>query len=413
MARGIQIPFTLNPKEFIRGLKRIETDLDDVADAFKKVERAGDDALDDIGDDARDAARDLDRHLTRGARDAEDAFADLGRRFKDEMDDLDRRSRDAGRDIGDNLQRGADTPSVRAAGGVLAGEVFDEFIESWGEAVRSGDYGEAVRETFSNLGQIGGAAFGPVGAVGGALAGFLLTGIYDRVTGQAAQQQVAEATAGLWGRTEDAARQAGFDAAFAYQEGLTEARGIIETAAEALGVPVEEAFGRIQELAETTRLDQTTVLGSLTGDQDALNKILGLLDQVDGSIDAVETAQAQVTEQTGQTSQKYTETLSELDRIQAALGELVAGAKLNAEAVQGITDNTETLKAATINATIEAAKLAQAGKDYTNSVVDARTEIELLRGALEQIPITREVTIDVIESVVRQDTALANRGGVP
>lgn len=150
MARGIQIPFTLDVRQWRKGIKRVELDIEDLGDEFKDLERDADRAMDDI----------------------EDSFKDVGRA-----------AQRAGDDMQDGIGQGltSDSGNLKTAAGSLAGEVVDEFVENWGEAVRSGDYASAFRETLSQLGQIGGAIGGPAGAVAGGAIALGLTTVFDKV----------------------------------------------------------------------------------------------------------------------------------------------------------------------------------------------------------------------------------------
>lgn len=191
VGKGITIPLSLNPREWLSGIRVVERSLKDMDSDLDRVEDTGD-----------AAARKLEGHFTDAAGDMQSAFDRFARSFDDEM----RKVESTARDTGDTIERGA--AGARSAGGVLAGEVFDEFIESWGEAVRSGDYGEAIRETFSNLGQIGGV-FGPAGAAAGAIGGFFLTKLYDSIANPEQARRIGEATGLLLDGGYTAARDAG------------------------------------------------------------------------------------------------------------------------------------------------------------------------------------------------------------
>lgn len=101
MARGVQLAFTLNPKDFIRGLKRIEVDLEGVADAMDDVARS--DAFDDL--DTRGAERGLDR-VEDAADDAGRAFDDLGDEARSDLRTVEKAASDAGREVESELEGG-------------------------------------------------------------------------------------------------------------------------------------------------------------------------------------------------------------------------------------------------------------------------------------------------------------------
>jgi len=160
MARGIQIAFTLNPREFLRGLKRIETDLDDVKDALDDVEDAGDDALDGL--DTRKAERGLDR-VERATDDVEDAFGKLGRGAKADLAKIDRAAQDTEREVGD------------------IEEEANQSAKEFGASFR-GDPVEALEEVQSYLSEIvavklPGFAGAAATIAGGAVLGLVVAGV--------------------------------------------------------------------------------------------------------------------------------------------------------------------------------------------------------------------------------------------
>lgn len=262
MARGVQIGLTLNPREFLRSLKRVELATEDVADEFRDIERKGDAAFDDVERSAEDAADDIERAFTNVRRDVEDEFDRMERAA---------RSADIAPDIEGDVRKAAS--GAKGAVGALLGEVADELTESWGEAVRSGDYGDAIRETFSNLAQVGGAVFGPIGAVGGAAASFLLTGIYDRLTDTESKERVAALAGQLFDGAADReeAYNSGFEAATALREGFIAASQQDETLVSALGVDtVQEAWVEVGNLAAASGLPISTVVAAINGQEAAI-----------------------------------------------------------------------------------------------------------------------------------------------
>ena len=204
MARGVQLAITLNPREFLRALRQVELSTEDVADAFDEIETAGDSAFDDVEASAKAAADDI-----------ENAFSGVSREVRSEFDRMERAAGDTDLDV----SRGAD--SAKQAAGVLAGEVVDEFVENWGEAVRSGDYAGAVRETLSQLGQVGGAIGGPVGAViGGALALGLTTAFDKAIASSQEAARIQAAVRDIFLGVTDEAEEAGGNSWTAYRDAV-------------------------------------------------------------------------------------------------------------------------------------------------------------------------------------------------
>lgn len=284
MARGVQIALTLNPRDFIKGLKTIETDLDDVKDALDdlgdteldldtdKAERG----LEDIESAAQSAGEEVESELESGAEAAESAFANLAREAKSEIDEIETAARNADvtpdfDSIGEGIESTAG--SAKQAVGILMGEIAEELTESWGEAVRSGDYGDAIRETFSNLAQIGGAAFGPVGAVGGAIGAVVLTGLYDKLTDSEAKARISEATGQLFDSVESA-ELSGAQAARAFTRGFVEEGEIGSQIQQALGTEdVASAWSEVGKIVGDTGLDAQTVTEALLGQPAALAEV--------------------------------------------------------------------------------------------------------------------------------------------
>jgi len=119
MARGINIPFIANVRDFLRGTKSAEDALDDVIDALDDVGREGTDAertagraLDGMGDDAKDAARQVD-DLTDATKDTDKALDDLGRSrgLSDVQDDAKDAGRAVDRDLADKVDDAGDKAS--------------------------------------------------------------------------------------------------------------------------------------------------------------------------------------------------------------------------------------------------------------------------------------------------------------
>jgi hypothetical protein len=177
MGRGIQVPFTLNPREFISGLRTVETGLEGLTAELADLERKSNDALGGIGDGADDAARGLgrvddaareaaarvDRDLDRAADDAERAFSRFGRSASADMDKVGR----AARDVDDDL--------------ALVEDEANQSAKEFGAAFR-GDPVEALEEVQSYLSEIvaqklPGFAGAMATIAGGAVLGLVIAGV--------------------------------------------------------------------------------------------------------------------------------------------------------------------------------------------------------------------------------------------
>lgn len=243
MPKGVQIAFTLNPKEFLRGLKRIELDLDDVKDSLTDTADAADDAFDDldakdaerglddvkkaadkaargldeVGDEGKQAGRDVERGLKDGARDAEAGFRDLGRSATRAFDKVKQESREAGRATGDNLRGGINETAL----GVVGAEVAQEFVQSWGEAIRAGNPAEAIYEVLTNAGAIAAAAVPGIGTIVG-LGIATVSGIVQGIRQE--NQRVQEAILGTIGSvSDDVIEEQGYTTGSQYIIGLNRA----------------------------------------------------------------------------------------------------------------------------------------------------------------------------------------------
>ncbi len=178
--KGLTIPLSLDPREWLRGIKVVERSLEGMEDDLDEVERAGDKLERALEDNFKDAARAAER---------------------------------AGRDMDDGLQKGFSQTGF----GVVAAEAGDEFVQSFGEAVRAGDPSEAIYETVTNAAQIAGAAFPGAGTIIGlgisAVAG-MIKGIQER------EAEVRAAIADLVAGSVDDAIDAGEKAGLGYAQAL-------------------------------------------------------------------------------------------------------------------------------------------------------------------------------------------------
>lgn len=422
MARGVQISLTLNPRDFIRGLKLIESDTEKVIDALEdmedvdldidtdKAERGLEDledaaedaerAFQDLSDEAQDEFRDMERYAEDAGReieneledavdDVETSFSRMGSRFSDEMRDMEQRADRAGNNIENDLRDSTDGV------GSVGSEYADEFVENWGEGVRSGDLGGVITETLTQSAQvIGNALRGPAGIAAGigvaAVAG-IIVGIEQR-------------------------RQALIDALRApIEEGLDSS---VDEAVET-GRLVSEALGDAFEGADFAR-EQIDALNEALGEGDwtasreqilewlpALNEaglrlddlILGLVGVGTEQQEAARRFQeaADAANVTRSSQQRYGNTLTDVNRIvqnqSQVLRDSAADASLADAAVLVLTDSADRLAASYDDAADsvrdlngEFATTDEKIDDWRESMREAReTANELTEGGAEPL----------------------------
>lgn len=437
MARGVQISFTLNPREFIRGLKTIESGTDEVKDALDTLEDTTVDLdtdkaekeLDGLGDAAKDAGDDIERHLEDGADDAEAAFRSLGRRFSTEMDDVEREARGAARDVDQafdkvdvdtRLNKNIRGGSFRGAAGALAAEAGDEFIESWGEAIREGNPAGVIRELFSNAALIGAAAAGPIGA-GVGLAVSFVTSFIDQTADE--RERFREAVDSLFGSV-DSAELSGKKAAEAFRRGYVEESQIGDEVAQAFGVEsAAEGWQRVADLAAQTQLPAKTVTEAVLGQAAALADVQAALGQNEQAYNTNRDAAGQVFDTD---RARYDEIVAQndiLDDQKAGLSDLLGISRTQLDANKQALDNDRTkrdvlrgIKSEQQQVTASAGKNAgnareaaeQTGriKDNVRNTPDLNIKARVDTREIDNIPRTRNITLT---ANVRGATAKAQR----
>lgn len=377
MARGVVIPFTLNPADFLKGIKRIETSLDDVTDAMRTVERSGDSI--------------------------ENAFDGIGRQAEQEFDRVERAARDV--DVTAGLDRGAGRGRARAR--EIGAETGQEFVESWGEAVRAGNPADAIGETLTNAGMIGMAA-GPIGAaigLGVAVVGGLVAGL-----GQG-RQRVAEATAALWGDVEQAGLS-GRAAAEAYLAGFVDRASIGGRLVDVLGVDdAVQAWGRVGQIVQQTGLDAATVSEAILGNRDALNEVLAAQQANQDGYEQLREQAALLWDVDRTRALELLDQADALDAQKKALDGLVTQGSAQAQANQRAADAMLVAQAAVAGtaapmSTVAADSIrsADAAARWRDAMAGAATQAALTRDRLaearwqaDQIP--RSITINVLNKL--------------
>lgn len=296
MARGLVIPLTADIRKFIRGMRLSADAVEEIGEEFDDIERKSDDAADDM-------VRNYERAFDRLERAADQADLDL---------DVSKGIKDAG-------------GSAKVAAGALAGEVVDEFVENWGEAVRSGDYAGAVRETLSQLGSIGGAVGGPVGALIGGAVALGLTTAFDAALRDS--QRVREAMENIFDQV-TAAELGGKKAAAAFRRGFVDEASIDEQIVEATGADsLVAAWEEVGRIAAQTGLSQTVVTQALLGQKDAVKEVQGALKGVNTELDGVQVTAETVNGLYGETLTVQSQQVSELKNQRGELEGLLGTAE--------------------------------------------------------------------------------------
>jgi hypothetical protein len=229
MPSGVQIAFTLNPREFLRGLKLIETDLDDLKDSFRDVERSAEDSADGVERAFEDSGDDIER-----------AFDGIGREAQSEFNKVERAGRDASRGAGEGF-RGLKDEANQSARETFAS--FDGSFEGIAELAQ-----EVVANVSGSFKGITAAAAGFAGAAG---IGLVLAA-YDKWNErQEAIKESAKDFLGIYREAAGAINEA--------SDALLAQNVIEEASAEQSRILAELAAGRGQTLQEY-------VLGALQGE---------------------------------------------------------------------------------------------------------------------------------------------------
>lgn len=242
MARAIRIPFTADPREFIRGLGLMEDDVKQFERRLRDSEDAGDQLEDNLEQNFRNIARDADR-----------AGEKAGRSFDQQMTT--------------NVRKG----SFRGAAGALLAETGQELVESWGEAIREGNPAGVVREVFSNAALIGAAAAGPIGA-GVGMAISLVTSFID--TSEARREAIRSSVNSLFDGISGDTEIIGQEAAAAYWRGFVTEADIPGRVQEALGLDnARDAAAEVSRISRETGLSVADVSLAIIGNRDALGVV--------------------------------------------------------------------------------------------------------------------------------------------
>lgn len=347
MARGIVIPFTLDPRAFTRGLRTITTDLDDVRRGFARVEDSGDDAADGI----------------------ERSFEGLGRSFEQEVDRMERAARGADLDDQLDLDRGG---TLRGRAGIVGAEVADEFSENFGEAIRSGNPTDALLETFTSLGPA-------LGALG--LGAALVTGLVNNARQEAARQAgvLRGAVASLLEGAVSQAEQDGKSIAAALINPTLGLADKLATVQEFYGADdLLSALDRANadaELLGVNMLDIVDAIGGQGAQQQAANsKLREAQNRWEGIADAADKPPSAI----GRAAGKAGELTTQAARAQARLDQLTAAADATAGNLK---------------------RGADYARELDDQLRDAAEHAADVQWQINQIP--RSVTVNVVNKVKR------------
>lgn len=311
---GIRIPFVADVRDFLAGTRKISADLEGMQSDLAETARDSGLSAERVEQDWENAGREAAAAFDKFARDADQAY-----------ERVERSARESARAADQNLTKGVSGAGLRGALGILAGEAFQEFTQAWGEAVRGGDPGEAIRELFSNLAIIGGAAFGPVGAVAGGVASFFSVQLFDAITGREQEAKLRSAIETLFDSASSSSELSGAEAARAFMRGFVEEGQIAEQVREGLGTEtIAEAWERVGQLVDQTGLDIDTVTGAVLGQRDAVEQVQEAQANVDGQIEQTIGLQGRWFDKNRETSDEYGRQADVLSEQYGALGDLVS-----------------------------------------------------------------------------------------
>lgn len=278
MAGGLVIPLSLNPREWISGIRVVERSLEGMEDDLEEVE--------DVGDR-------------------------LERALKDNFDDIARDADRAGRDVADNF----DGKAGRV--GDIGGEIADEFTENFGEAIRGGDPAGLVLETFTSLGP----ALGGLG-IGAAVVAGMVKSFVDAAAEQRAR--VTEASKALFLSAAEAEEQ-GKITQRAFVNGVISEAQAMESLIEATGA--EDLHGAMQVIAEDAAaagVEVETVALAYLGNRDAVRELRDAQAETNTELDAQAGKTKTVTGYYGQSMEYASDTTIALEDQNRALDDLIS-----------------------------------------------------------------------------------------
>lgn len=289
MAKGIAINFLADVKDFLRGTKNVEEELDDVADA-----------LDDV------------------AKEGEQATEKLEKSFKEMAKEASRAGREAGDGIGDNLKKTA------KIGEEASGEIKDEFKSNLSEVTSSFNgsvesMGDLVQGTLGGL--VGG--LGPVGQAAGA-AGAVGVGLIIASLVQAEEQS-------------EAARQRITELGLAMIEAGTEGEvplDIIVNNLKAIITNGDEARKKFRDIQTETKgleISATGIAEAYAGNTEALDEQLDVYDEL---IEGEKTRQEEIEKTSAQQVRSSGFQVSELEAQRNALEQVKIETEAAAKAEQ-------------------------------------------------------------------------------
>jgi hypothetical protein len=238
MAKGISINFLADVRDFLRGTKNVEEELDDVADS-----------LDEVAKDGVKATEKL-----------EDGFKDLAKKAKQAGDDIEK-------GIGDGTKRGAKqgeqaTDVYKKEAIANVSEVTSSFTGSWESAA------DAVQGTLGGVV----ADLGPAGAAIGA-AGAIGIGLLTQAIIQA--EEAAKETTARIGELGLEMIEAGSDGEVPLQTVIENLKEIITNS--------EEATKKFQDIARASKFVGTQVEQlalAYAGNEEALEGQLGVIEEL-------------------------------------------------------------------------------------------------------------------------------------
>jgi hypothetical protein len=175
MAKGISINFLADVRDFLRGTKNVEEELDDVADSLDNLAKDGENAVEDVEKSFRELAKEakasgkaagdgLGDGVKKGAKDAEDATEVLKKEAIANLSEVTSSFDGSVESLADGIQGtlggivqdlGPLGIAAGAAGAAGVGLIIKAFTDAEEEAQKTRDRVQALAETLIDVGDAG------------------------------------------------------------------------------------------------------------------------------------------------------------------------------------------------------------------------------------------------------------------
>lgn len=265
MAGGFRISFVSDVREVLRGNEAMEKGFDQTADSLdglaREAKNAGskvENSLDDIGDAAKDAGNKIERELEGATKEAGGEADRLEKKFRDAFRDIERHSDDAS----DSVRK--DAKRIENEGGESVAEFKDEARQNFGEITSSftGDMDSIVDLAQGTFGGLAGTLTGPLGLAFGGLAA--TAGLF-----YSAWQENAEKTEQRVSDMYEDMRESGLN--YLSESYITDQIDAIVSGSE----DAVRTYEQVVADAKLLGVNTSTVLRAWSGDQDAINEVIG------------------------------------------------------------------------------------------------------------------------------------------